>query len=396
MGNLRTITILNLTMLCLSTASLQARAEAESGDLAVMSTPGEPDAVSIQMNGAHSGVTQFAKGMKFPLQEAWRIKFNGPVSSPLIADGRVFVTVGNSEEYGSTLFALSAKNGAILWSVAIDGTYFWSGAAYESGQVFVLNFDGLLKAFDEKSGRLNWSVQVANEYFVTSPPVARNGMVYVEGDGSGTLTAYRTATGELRWTQSIAAGDGAPAVTSQGVFTYSPCQVYAFNPASGAPLWRFSGDCEGGGGSTPVFANDSVYVSDPSGSGNQILSSSTGALIGTFEEYAGPPTVGKSEAFFLANGTLRAMSIPAKKVLWSFAGDGGLAQLPIQIDNTVFVGSSSGLLWGLDRTTGKEVWSTNIGAPIAGNTCCTGPNTGLAASNGLLVVPATDLLVAYR
>ena len=354
------------------------------------------EAVSIQIDAAHSGVTQFAKALKFPLTEAWRVSFGGPVSYPLIAAGRVFVTVGNSSAYGSTLVALNAENGATLWSAAIEGTYFWSAAAYESGQVFVLNFDGLLKAIDARTGKLNWSVQVANEYFVTSPPVAQNGIVYVEGDGSDTLTAYDTATGALLWTQSIAGGDGAPALSNEGIFTFSPCQVFAFNPTSGKPLWRFSGDCSGGGGTTPVYAGESLYVADFTGSGDQIFNSVTGAVIGTFEQQAASPTVGKSEAYFLANGTLEAVALPSKKVPWTFAGDGGLAQLPIQVNDTVFVGSSSGQIWGLNGATGKEVWSTNVGAPIGINGCCTGPNTGLAASNGLLVIPASDLLVGYR
>jgi len=354
------------------------------------------EAVSIQIDVAHSGVTQFAKALNFPLTEAWRVEFGGLVSYPLIADGRVFVTVANSDSYGSALYALDAKTGSQLWSVVVEGTYFWSAAAYESGQVFVLNFEGLLQAIDAKTGKLNWSVQVANEYFVTSPPVAYNGVVYVEGDGSSSLTAYHATTGALLWTQYIEAGDGAPALSSKGIFTYSPCQVFAFDPASGASLWRFSGDCDGGGGTTPVYANERLYVSDPTGSGNQIFNSLTGTVTGTFEQNAGPPAVGKSEAYVLANGTVRAVSLPANKVLWSFAGDGGLSQLPIQVNGTVFVGSSSGLLWGLNAATGKEVWSTNVGAPIVSNECCTGPNTGLAAGNGLLVVPATNSLVAYH
>ena len=383
-------------VLAFCTGKLRAQEVAASDTVAAVPEIAAADAVSIQIDVAHSGVTQFAAAPKFPLTEAWRIEFDGLVSYPLIAGGRVYVTVANSGSYGSTLYALDAKDGSKLWSAVIEGTYYWSGAAYESGQVFVVNFDGLLKAFEANTGKLNWSVQVANEYFVTSPPVAHAGLVYVEGDGSGTLTAYRTFNGALAWTQSIAAGDGAPAVSSKGIFTYSPCQVFAYNPASGAPLWRFTGNCDGGGGTTPVYANDRLYVSDPTGSGNQIFNSFTGRVTGTFEQYAGPPTVGKSEAYFLANGTVEAVALPANNVLWSFAGDGGISQLPIQVNGTLFVGSSSGLLWGLNAATGHQVWSTNVGAPIEMNDCCTGPNTGLAASRGLLVVPATNSLVAYH
>ncbi len=355
-----------------------------------------PAAVSIQMDVGHSGVTFFNTALTFPLTEAWQVNFGGLVSYPLIANGRVFVTVANANEYGSTLFALDAKTGATLWSQTIPGTYYWSAAAYDSGQVFVLNFDGLLKAFAEKTGVMNWSVQVENEYFVTSPPVAKDGVVYVEGDGSGSLTAYRATNGARIWTQGIAAGDGAPAVSDGGVYTYSPCQVFAFNPASGASLWRFSGNCSGGGGGTPVYNDNALFISDPVGSGNQIFNARTGTVIGTFEKNAAPPTVGKKLAFYLAYSTVEGISLSEHKVLWSFAGDGGISQLPIQVNSTVLVGSSSGQLWGLDAETGRQVWSTNVGAGIGANGCCTGPNTGLAASKGYIVVPAGNTLTAYH
>jgi outer membrane protein assembly factor BamB len=359
------------------------------------SEPAAP-AVSIQMDVGHFGVTAFGTPLTYPLSEAWRLQFDGPVSYPLIANGRVFVTVGNANEYGTTLFALDAKTGQSLWSQSITGTYFWSAAAYDSGQVFVLSFDGLLKAFDEKTGVMNWSVQVANEYFVTSPPVAGNGVVYVEGDGSDTLTAYLETSGALIWTQGIEAGDGAPALSSEGIYTYSPCQVYAFHPISGRPLWHYAGDCDGGGGTTPVYRNNSLYISDPAGSGNQIFNAATGAITGTFDTNALPPTISRGVAYYLASGTLEAVDLSSNKVLWNFAGDGGLAQLPIEVNGKIFIGSTSGLLWVLDAFTGKQVWSTNVGAPIAPNGCCTGPNTGLAASGGIVVVPASDILVAYH
>ena len=61
---------------------------------------------------------------------------------------------------GTTLYALSQATGATVWSRPISGTYHLSNAAYDSGQVFVVNFDGLLRAFDADTGTLNWSVQL--------------------------------------------------------------------------------------------------------------------------------------------------------------------------------------------------------------------------------------------
>ena len=76
---------------------------------------------------------------------------------------------------------------------------------------------------------------------------------------------------------------------------------------------------------------------------------------------------------------------------------GGLDTAPIAVGNTAYVGSSSGKLCGLSVQTGKAVWSTNVGAsiPAPDEQNVSQPLTGLAAGQGLLVVPAGDELAAY-
>ena len=66
------------------------------------------------------------------------------MSYPLIADGRVFVTVKNSVGQGTTLYALNAANGAVIWSSALGGDFWWSAACYENGRVFAIDKDGHL------------------------------------------------------------------------------------------------------------------------------------------------------------------------------------------------------------------------------------------------------------
>ncbi len=71
---------------------------------------------------------------------------------------------------------------------------------------------------------------------------------------------------------------------------------------------------------------------------------------------------------------------------------------PIVVNNTVFVGSSSGNLYALNAATGAQVWTVSLGAPIAGP--ATGGNatqgaTGLSAGDGLLIVPAGNTVNAF-
>jgi outer membrane protein assembly factor BamB len=81
-----------------------------------------------------------------------------------------------------------------------------------------------------------------------------------------------------------------------------------------------------------------------------------------------------------------------RRTLWTFSGDGGLVTAPIVVGSTVFVGSSSGMLYGLDLRGGRIVWSTNVGAGLSGSDDGLGV---LGAGQGLLVVPAGNRLAAY-
>lgn len=66
---------------------------------------------------------------------------------------------------------------------------------------------------------------------------------------------------------------------------------------------------------------------------------------------------------YLQTGTLVGVDIPSGQVLWSFAGDNGLQSAPLIVNETIYIGSSSGMLFGLN-TSGQQIWSTVVGAPI--------------------------------
>src|SRR5262249_40956222 len=139
--------------------------------------------------------------------------------------------------------------------------------AYDSGKVFVLNFDGLMKAFDAATGNLLWSVSLPGQFIFTSPPTAVNGTVFTGGAGSGgTVYAVNETNGEVLWTMPVENGDNSsPAFSGGSVFVSYVCpQAYAFNATTGQELWHFSGNCEGGGGATPVVHSGQVYVRESS------------------------------------------------------------------------------------------------------------------------------------
>ena len=345
-------------------------------------------AVAYQISVSHDGCSDDTTIVP-PLTQRWSRDFTGPVSYPLIADGRVFVTVADNDGFGTTLYALDQATGATLWSQAITGTP-WSTAAYDAGRVFVVNFDGLLRRFDAASGAPAWAVQLPGQYQFTSPPTADGGVVYTGGAGNGgTLYAVSESDGAILWTQPVANGDSSsPALSATDVFVSYACGlVYAFDRTTGQQRWFSNGPCEGGGGKTPVYHAGRVYARDFLG--NKILDASTGDLLGTFQAGPAPAFAGKI-GLFLNGGTLQATS--GRRTLWTFSGDGGLITAPIVVGSTVFVGSSSGMLYGLDLRGGRIVWNTNVGAGLSSSDDGLG---GLGAGQGLLVVPAGNRLATY-
>ncbi len=367
-----------------------------SADAATSPPPGPTTDTAYQISISHdgnSGDTTIAP----PLASRWTHSFTGLVSYPLIAGGMVFVTVADvSSGYGTDLYALSQSDGSVVWSQFISGTYFWSNATYDNGQIFVVNTDGLLRAFDATTGTLNWSVQLPGQYSFSSPPTADSGVVYVGGAGSGgTLYAVSETAGSVLWTQGVENGDhSSPALSSTSVFVSYACGVtYSFARSAGALQWVTSPSCEGGGGKTPVYHNGLLYMRDPI-LGNQILNASTGQETGTFSAGPAPAFAGKT-GLFVSAGTLSAVS--GHHRIWTFTGDGALDTAPIVVNTTVYVGSSSGMIYGLSLTKGNVVWSANTGSSINGpdEQNVSSPLTGLGAGQGLLVVPAGDQLTAY-
>ena len=153
--------------------------------------------------------------------------------------------------------------------------------------------------------------------------------------------------------------------------------------------------CGGSGGSTPVVANGTVYSPDFSiASSGALFDAETGAAKGTYTASV-IPAFSSSAGYFLSNGTLQGLAVSDNQVLWSFAGDGQLATAPIVVNNFVFIGSKSGNLYALDAASGQQVWIKNMGAPIPATNEATFTYTGLAAGDGLLIVPSGTKVSAF-
>jgi len=327
-------------------------------------------AVAYQIDPSHSGFVR-TELQPPPLRKRWEVNLGGPISYPLIADGKVFVTVADTSESGTKLYALDSMTGDSVWGpISISSFFSWSNAAYDNGRIFVVNFDGLLSAYDAESGTLMWSRQLPDQYSFTSPTVAVRGIVYTGGSGSGgTVYAVNAFNGAILWTAPVENGDhSSPAVSYDGIYvSYACVQTYKFDPFTGALLWHYDTDCAGGGGRTPVYYRGRLYVRDGvTTPGGYVLDSNTGNLLTSYNADGTDPTpaFAGNLGFFLTAGTLEGRNLRNGRIMWSFAGDGHLSSAPIIVNRYIYIGSSTGNLYALDAMSGKQVWSTNVGAEI--------------------------------
>jgi outer membrane protein assembly factor BamB len=353
------------------------------------------DAVAFQITPWHSGAMTF-NSVSFPTSSTWSVDLGGAPSYALIAAGKVFVTVSGSGL--SELVALDQATGAKVWGpISLGGGY--ANAAYDAGTVFVLSTMGFLQAFDGGSGTLKWSTRLTGQWVFSSAPTAANGLVYAGAAGSGgTLYAVNAANGAMAWTKSVANGDTSiPAVTADAVYVTYPCQTYDFQAETGESLWANNSGCDGGGGATPVVANGELFAPNGFGTYNgATFDAQSGAQTGVYAA-DNPPAIGAQTGFFLQSRTLRGLTLATNTVEWSFAGDGLLVTSPIIVNQYVFVGSSGGTLYALDGATGAQAWTYQLGAALP-NGAGWGSGmavSGLAAGDGLLVVPAGTKLTAF-
>ncbi|GAA3761851.1 PQQ-binding-like beta-propeller repeat protein [Plantactinospora mayteni] len=176
-------------------------------------------------------------------------------TGPTVAHGLVYV--GGDH----TLYALDARTGAVRWSYPELPGPVGAAPVVSERAVHITAADSYLGAFDLWDGRKLWS----HEADLVASPVVRDDTLYVPV-GTGCCfdrwrtNAYRASTGELLWSAAFHASE----LVSAGAILYSRAAddgtVYAFDPATGEPGWRFpAGDRNSG---APAATGETVYVAD--------------------------------------------------------------------------------------------------------------------------------------
>ena len=183
-----------------------------------------------------------------PLREVWRADIGAGESrsrrllaTPVVARGRVFVL-----DAETTLSALDAATGAVLWRVDVepadeDEGGWGGGLAFDEGRLVVATGYGEVIMLDAENGEERWRARL-DAPLRTAPTVAAD-RVYVVSP-TNTLSVLDAASGDLLWShrgiEEIAGllGGGGPAVSgSLVVVAYSSGEIYALRAENGQSVW---------------------------------------------------------------------------------------------------------------------------------------------------------------
>ncbi len=126
------------------------------------------------------------------------------------------------------------------------GVYFGSGLTYDNGSVFILMFDGTIRAFNASNGAALWTTQLPGYWYEASPN-AYGGTVFIVGNAG--LSAVDEATGNILWTTTSGGSTDwdSPAISSEvSTRNRGGCFASAYIPLSGVAIWQTtSPQCSG-------------------------------------------------------------------------------------------------------------------------------------------------------
>ncbi|HEY8191412.1 MAG TPA: PQQ-binding-like beta-propeller repeat protein [Alphaproteobacteria bacterium] len=234
------------------------------------------------------------------------------------------------------------------------------------GQVYTLDSESKLSAFNAATGKLLWRKDVSDP--AESDPVISGGVAYSQGQiyvtaGYDEVLALSPADGSLIWRVRIPAPSrAAPTAVDGRVFIATlDNRVIALNATDGQALWEYAG-----------------------------IGESTG-LVG-----AASPAVSREMVVpAFSSGEIFALRVENGSVAWAenlsaLSGAGGLSSLsdihglPVVDKGLVIAVSFGGRLVAIDERTGARVWQREIG----------GAETPWVVGNHLFMISTENELVA--
>ncbi|MBI4042045.1 MAG: PQQ-binding-like beta-propeller repeat protein [Deltaproteobacteria bacterium] len=287
-------------------------------------------------------------------------------SAPLIVGGRLYC--GTQWGY---LAALDLKTFSEKWVTPLEGSLL-SAPAYDQGTLYVGTRGGTLSALKEDTGEILWEFSTTSP--ILSSPLVSEGKVYFL-TGNDILYALDQKTGKRAWhwhrmiNQPISIFSSSTPVAYKNFIIAGLADGYviALNKEDGSLIWQ--ADLHAGAGrrfrdidATPILHNGILYV--PSYSGALYSIDPDNGEIQWFAGEGGNSGAAVSGNFLYyggTNGTLYAVNASSGVVLKKVSLDSGVVGTPVIVDKTLYIPTSEGRIFALDRDTFEELWRVDVG-----------------------------------
>ena len=359
-------------------------------------------ATALQGNVERNGHSDSPLGRD--LSEVWDVTVPGDeTSSPVIVDGRVFVTYRAAGQSLPSLEAISVSDGSVVWGPEPLATASWSHPSevvYDAGLLFTAVDNGTVQAWDPATGEMLWTRAVAVTQLDTHI-VAGDGIMAVAGAGSGgTLSAFSEAG---RLTCLVEAHRAAGRERRNGHLQRSSCvsrrvlRPRAQRGQRARLFGRLTGLCRIRDSATrrTLAGHPSTAIWFMSRDTDPVLSSTSRAAWPVGQDPArGVPSFDGSDEFWISDHVVHAASMTTNVEKWTSSAT-DYASPMITVGGMVIAEAPTGRIDALDEGTGEVVWTTS-GLPPSGNAASYAMLVvGMAAGDGILVVPAGSRLRAF-
>jgi eukaryotic-like serine/threonine-protein kinase len=304
------------------------------------------------------------------------------LSSPAVAEGVVYVGVGNGD-----LIAVDLASGKLRWKYSTKSFVDESSPAVGSGAVYVGDLDGTVHAVNTRDGKPLWTFKTMGE--IKSSPVVVNDRVLI-GSYDGHLYALDVRTGGLVWKyQTEGMVHATPAIVGDLAFIAGCDEVFrAIRIADGKQVYEIKIGAYTG--ASAVIDGDRAYF----GTFNYdvvALNLKDRTVLWRFDDperdfpfYSSSALLSDRIIFGGRDKFVRALNRTTGKEIWNFATRGRVDSSPAVAGGRVYIGSSDGRFYVLDAATGAKKSEFDAGSGIVSSPAIAAGRVLFGSQDGVL------------
>jgi outer membrane protein assembly factor BamB len=206
-----------------------------------------------------SGSSEKVAPWKKDLKPEWKKAVGEGHSSPVVANGKVYLFTRVGKEDKEALTAYDAKTGEVAWTFSYDRGPFTSQfglgpratPTVVDGKFYTFGASGMLYCIDEVKGKEVWHVDTLKKFKaknlgfgMSCSPLVEGDFVLVNVGGEGaSVVAFKKDTGEVAWKAlDDKASYSSPIATGKGkerqVVFLTAAGLVSLNPTDGSVFWK--------------------------------------------------------------------------------------------------------------------------------------------------------------